>query len=821
MNTELATIFTDETAEFNNLQSGTPSIDLTDWELPNSLLGPIGSSPNFLITAAQGSIGYYEIEFHQGNSQWGCGFQFGTSSCGVQIRQGIAHMIDKNSFTSNEGAIAGHAAPIDNPLPTTIGGGLPTPNPCGYDASFAQSGTQCIVGANGGVSYHLGASAGADGFPWLQAPGSADLNAAAQHFVNAGVATGFSPTTSVLSGISSAAASNAPNLFIRNDNVPRFDLGHSLAAQICYLFTGLYTQPCTYLSTVEGPITAFLGFTTSRTTVNLNWNMYTAAFGGGTFYDASLYFGYNSRFVSGVSSIQAPAGPCDANSVPTASAGDYQYVCDPTYDSLSTQMETAPCQTATGDPAIGSSSNLPTSPGNGICPGTTATLSSISAGIQAQAEFGSKVLTLPVFETTVQYGYLNNGWSRISNNSQFGISNFFTWLNAWNGAPVVSQTLRQGFKETTKSTSPYIGSTIWDLFIYGNVYDSLYASNPLAPSQLINWMTISTFQETNSSLGYTAPAHTLTTYRFTLRPDLYFQDGTQVTAYDIAFSYLSLVGQGAFAGTGATSMTGITVLQPHQFDIGVNSLGPFTLASLTGLPIVPGRYWTGAGMSSWDTARNACTGSVACPKSQFSLSGANVNCALDCSHFSAALMSINPADTAATFDPISAHILVGSGPWTCGSVTTSGSGQCTVSGTQNPQAGSSYTLTRFGAGVTNCQQSTCYFRSSSTLATYIWSEAGSFLTYQQVAACFGLPVNLSGSCGHFQQGIGNPGTGTSVGLNQVTIANRFYLLNWLAPFDWATNPPLAIGTLPPILYEGPTTLTPASPGSCPAVGYDC
>jgi hypothetical protein len=820
MNTELATIFTDETAEFNNLQSGSPSIDLTDWLLPNSLLGPITSSPNFLITAPQGSIGYYELEFHLGNSQWGCGFNFGNAACGVQIRQGIAHMIDKNSFTSNEAAIAGHAAAIDNALPTTIGGGLPSPNPCGYDVSFSQSGTQCVVGANGGTSYHLGASGtGADGFSWIQPPGSADLNAAAQHFVNAGVATGFNPTTSVLTGISAAAASNVPNLFIRNDNVPRFDLGNSLAAEICYLFTGAYTVPCTYLTTVQGPITAFPGFTTSKTTVNLNWSMYTAAFGGGTFYDSSLYFGYDSRFVSGVASIQSPAGPCDANSVPTASAGDYEYACDPAYDSLATSMETAPCQTAAGDPALGASSNLPTGPNNGICPGTTV-LSSISAGIQAEAEFGSKVLTLPVFETTDQFGYLNNGWVRIANNSQFGISNFFTWLNAWNSAPVVPGTVRQGFKETTKSVNPYIASTVWDTFIMGNVFDSLYVADPLAPSQLINWMTISTFQESNSSLGYTAPAHTLTTYRFTLRPDLYFQDGTQVTSYDVAFSYLSLVGQGAFLGTGATSMTGVTVLQPHQFDISVNSLGPFTLASITGLPIVPGRYWTNAGSSSWDTARNACTGSVACAKSQYTLSGAAVNCALDCSHFPASLMTINSADTAATFDPISAHIFVGSAPWQCGAVTTSGSGTCSPGGIQNPGAGSSYTLTRFGAGVTNCQQSTCYFRSSSTLATYLWSEAGTFLAYTAVAACFGVAVNLAGSCGHFQQGIGNPGTGTQVGLNQVTIANRFYLLNWLAPFDWATNPPVGIGTLPPVLYEGPTTLNPASVAGCPN-GYDC
>ncbi len=312
MNTEAVSVFTDETAEFNNIQSASPTIDLTDWLLPNSLLPTFTSSPSFLITAAQASVGYYEIEFHLDNSFWGCGFNFGNSVCGVQIRQGISHTVDKTSFTTNEAAIGGHAQPIDNPLPTTSGGGLPSPNSCGYDASFPESGTQCVVGANGGVSYHLQASGtGANSIPWIYAPGSQDLNAAAQHFVNAGLATGFSTATSVLTGISAAAASNPPTFFIRNDNVPRLDLGTAMAEEICYLFTGAYATPCTYLKTVLGPITAFPGFTTCTTCVNQNWWMYTAAFSGPTFFDGSLYFGYDSRFVSGIPSIQSPTGPCD------------------------------------------------------------------------------------------------------------------------------------------------------------------------------------------------------------------------------------------------------------------------------------------------------------------------------------------------------------------------------------------------------------------------------------------------------------------------------------------------------------------------------
>jgi hypothetical protein len=828
MNTETTPIFTDEVAEYIDIQSGSPSIDLSDWELSPGLISTFNTNPNFFITAPIGQLGYYEVEFHLANNFWGCNFSFGNSLCGVHIRQGIAHLFDKSSFTTHEPSIAGLATPIDSAVPTTSAGGLPEPNPCHYDLITDQDPTNtnpaCIVGDPSALAFHINAATGANGVPWLYAPGSTDLNLAAQHFVAAGVAAGFNAATSQLTGIVPAALANVPNFFIRSDNAPRLSLGNTISENICYLFTGSYSLPCAYLSIVRGPITAFPGFTTSISGVNLNWWMYTAAFSGPTFFDGSLYFGYNSRFVSGVSSIQKPTGTCDAQSVPTASAGNYEYQCSPTYDSASTQMENAPCLSATGDPTGHSNTPSP-----GTCP--TGPLSAISAGVTAEAIAGAGVFTLPIMELTVQYGYLQNtGFQRAINNAGLGLPNFFTWLNAWSGS---SSTLRQGFKETTKSVNPYISSTVWDTYIMGNIYDSLYASNPLAPAQLINWMTESTAQLSNSSLIYNggvagAPAHTLTTYRFTLRPDLFFQDGRPVTSYDVAFSYLSMVGTGAFLGTGATSMTGVTILNPHQFDIGVNSQGPFILPSLTAIPIVSARYWTNAGSSSWDSAVSTCTTST-CLDVQYTLSGPTVNCVGTCSNFPASNQQINPSDVTATFDPITAHNFVGSGPWQCGTVTSSGSGSCSSSGSMNPpQPGGSYTLTRFGNGLPPASSiSGIYFRSSGNLALYLWSQQNDqnpLLAFVAVASCYQLAVNLAGTCGHFQQGIGNPGSGTPVGVNQVSVSSRFYNLNWLAPFEWATTPPSGIGALPPVLYEGSVTLTPApSPSACnvPNTFYNC
>src|SRR5437899_12562355 len=83
---------------------------------------------------------------------------------------------------------------------------------------------------------------------------------------------------------------------------------------------------------------------TSTTGVSPSWGMYTAAYAspvGALPFDHSLYFQYNSRFVSGIPAIKSPTGPCSANSAPTVSAPDYIYLCDPIYDSLTNSMDFA------------------------------------------------------------------------------------------------------------------------------------------------------------------------------------------------------------------------------------------------------------------------------------------------------------------------------------------------------------------------------------------------------------------------------------------------------------------------------------------------
>jgi len=798
-NNYVTPFFSDENAEFNCLQTG--CVDLTDWPLSPTLVNGLLPSPNIYITNPISAKEYFELEFHLGTNFWGCPMTFGNSACGKDIRQGIAHLVDKTIFTTSQGDIAGAAIPNDNPYPPSTG--LPAPNPCNWDPLFPQTGSSCTVGALGGTSYHRAVATGVN-YPWQPALGSPDFCAAASHFVNAGLASGKNPTTCVLTGIAPGVTTNPIQFFARSDSSPRLELGDGVGQELCALFTGSFTTGCSsYVSVEPVPITGFPGFITSPSSVQATWNMYTAGFINVLTFDSGLFFGYNSQFVSGIPSIQAPTGPCSAQSVPSYSAGNYMYLCSSSYDSISTQMEFSPCLNAPGDPTTGQ-----TTPTFANCQNSSQ-LTATSAGYKTADLFGQNAYTIPIWSGRNQYGYLSN-WQRVVLHQGNGLLNYFAPLNAYSTNPAQPQTIRQGFKQLTQSLNPYIASSFWDFGIISNIWDSLNMVNPEANGQLIDWMTLGTTVIPNQQLGYVPPAGTIATYRFALRSDIYWQDRTRLTAWDVAFTYLTLKATGAFQGAQLAPMTGVKVISSSQIDVNVNGNGPFTRLALTQPTIIPGRYWS-----------NQCPGGIW--DGNVAIGNVPDRC-----------MSADPAKIVPGYDPLAAGTLIGSGPWVCKSSSgTIGQG-CSTTGSENPPIGDTYSLQRYGVGTTPGGSLNTFFRSSGNLALWIWSQTTGdfghdFLNFSILSSCYQVsPVPTK--CRGWSMGIGN-GAGTSgapalIGSTQVSILSRFAGVNWVSPFDWRALPPQSIGTFPPVLYEGSVTLNPSSVAGCTTSyssggGYDC
>jgi hypothetical protein len=847
MNTLTYPIFNDEGAEFTALQATPTIIDFTDWPLTdNTLIASLTGNANFQVTGPISDTGYFELQFHMGQVFWGCQFNFGNALCGTHIRQAFAHGLDKPKFISAE--LGGNAQPIDNPVPASVS--LNTPDPCAWDSLFPQTGTGCQVNGAGGTAYHLAAAVNCGltpaslctslpTFGYTPGLGTPDFCAAADHLIAAGLATGKAggpgTGTCVLSGIASAVTANPVHIFVRSDNTPRLHAGNSYAQFICALFTGSFATGCGIAPSTNnvmvadpGPITSFPGFTTSTTTVALTWHVYTAGFGNVLTFDSSLFFGYDSQFVSGIPSIRSDhGGPCSSKSVPSFAPGNYYYQCNAAYDALIEQAEFSPCLSAPGDPATGQTAATVTFAN---CPGTTSP-SAGSAGYKAQDTYGKNVQTIPWWSGKNQFAYLT-GWQRGVIHKGDGLTppgNFFTTLNAWNPSPPVAGTVRQGYKQGTGSVSPFIGNTVWDAGVIGSIWDGPGTINPDFPTaqqKYLDWMTIKTDQLQAGGLPYATPPGTVAAFRYTLRNDIFWHTGQKVTSWDLAFSYAALKATGVAGGL--APMTGIKVLSPTQVDIDVNAVGQFSKLFLSNA-VLPGRDWSGTcTAAAWDSAANnpnfatANTALTACI-SPSSVSPGPANGVSSSGVIYGNLTNVDNAKIQPTYDPVATHNLIGSGAWQCGSGSGVGGPSCSSSGTQVVGAGGSWTLTRYGTGTVPGGSLNTYFRSSGNVALWAWSQdrgvfSDDFLNFGVVSLCFGKPVGTAG-CTVWQNGIGGATGGTPVGLTQVAIVQRFVGVNWVQPFDWVKSAPQNILTFPPVLYEGAVTLNPCSID--PVNGYDC
>ena len=885
----------------------TNQVDSEDWPLTATQQGAStvncpGNSA-VLCTAPVADQGYFEIQFNLANVLLGIPMQYGNNPAGVQLRQGIAHLINKVAFVAGNPACLGiSCVPNDDPVPlcsvsSCSNGGLVNPNPCSWDALFPEtSSTNCIVGAPGGTAYSCaysttcptGTVTGTTQYAGQVAIGSPDFCAAAQHFVAAfktqlGINVTLNGSCELIPPIGGwpaavyainqlgcngqAPIATANLCFPVRTTEPRKSLGEGLSQEICALFSPAWTGgagwttlagqpvscdnsntgtgnascgggPCSFVQEVEGVTSQWCAFNTSANGTPDNcWGLGTFGFGQVFPFDSTTYFEYNSLFatktdytcVSPDCSSKVPGSPCTSPTYTTA-ASDYMYICSPEYDSLSSQMENAPCLAAAGDPVLGQST-----PPFADCPGTSQ-LSSISAGYQAVDLFGRNAFTIPVWDGNDRYARLSN-WSQGGTTPGFstavgfgfsGLPNYFNWLNAYSASPALAGTLRQSFLTTVDSLNPFQATTLWDFYTLSSIYDGLFKPNPLCSIaatpgvmtcsqalQLVDWMTTSHsylcypggLACTATTLGYgnsTYFANTTADLRLTLNRANHWHDGGPVTAWDVKYSLINLNATGSHQTTlfpflfnsaqiSLLNIAHINVLDEYTLDINLRSRGPFTDYYLGSITIMPGHIWSACGASTWNSGVTgkdiAGTSIVGAPE--------DVCVGIFGSPNIATVNGVR-ADSP-TFDPVANNFLIGSGPYTCESIGGTGhpavgtlGGGCSIDNTQAPAFGlGDFTLTRTGCTLTGtgttcgiAGSSTDYFRSSGALANYVWSgDIGSgsadFSKVLTVNSCHS--PTPSANCPHWAQGIGNPGgIGTNpVGLSQRLKVNLYRGISWI------------------------------------------
>jgi hypothetical protein len=725
-------IYTDEVSEYQNgLQGG--QIDLTDWTVPATLSSAIAATGSGLfLSDANSEFGMFDIDFNHAQSFFGIADHFGqdgftTTNAAINFRQGIAHLIDKAAFITAAPTIAGKANVLDNALPPGQGilhSGLtfnaqnpPSPSTCAPSTTQAcatgtatGSYTTTAVDANGvsssvtvgGVcgwdllsaqhvtagqicqsAYKYGSDSSTNGIV-NAASTNPDFCDAAAHWQAAGLGTGVSTVDCHLLGFAPLAGGASSIIFvIRSDSPPLLLLGDTLAARMCELTNGAGTTTCSQITVSHQTIVQALSTVFATRSVLLDWHMYTASWRLGSQFD-QLFALYNNRFSS---------SGCVSSQPNVAFGADYVYWCNASYDAATNNLEFA---------------------------------NSYSVAVQqaqvAMDVFGSHVATIPIWSGAIQFGYVI-GWIGVSNAVGVGPPNYLTLLNGWNKTPVVNGTLRWGFKQGTVNLNPYLFTTFSEANVVHEVYDSLLAADAYSPSTLFGWM-VNSFVQVNP-----------TDIRMVLKPDMFWHDGTRVTAGDVKFSLLSYQQTGGPVASSVSNVNDVSIISspPGQysiFDIMLLHPSPFALFDIGSVPIVPQHIW------AVDKV-NPCTvkGSSACTLDTTLLSGS-------------------------ASDPIVNHTFIGSGPFRCVDLVSGQvGGGCTQTaaggpGTQVVDVGGQIILQRTGFGFAGTDPLHSYFRGSAQWKLWQWADSANIGTVDvvhdlaAVEACAGKPATTTG-CGHF------------------------------------------------------------------------
>ena len=200
----------------------------------------------------------------------------------------------------------------------------------------------------------------------------------------------------------------------------------------------------------------------------------------------------------------------------------------------------------------------------------------------------------PVEEATYKADY----WEGTTMVPGYGSDSFFGFLNMHPDGYERPQygTIRHGFATTAiRFFNPIYAELIWDNKILDLVYDTLCRSNPYNLNEQILWMA------KNFTVGtYNHPIYgPCTKFRFTLRPDLYWHDGTPVTTKDVYFTIVESAPLLQTRGypnpwywSAVRHVLSLYTLDPMTFEIliDIKSVWAFSLTG-AGVRILPEHIW--------------------------------------------------------------------------------------------------------------------------------------------------------------------------------------------------------------------------------------
>ncbi|OLD05207.1 MAG: hypothetical protein AUJ07_01950 [Crenarchaeota archaeon 13_1_40CM_3_53_5] len=631
------------------------------------------------VTGTGGAPVVITVDF---NVNWNSASTLAPSAGGIEINRAVSHLLDTRGFLNDAGVQGladnphfwsppgqGYNNVCDDPVDAASGASKICQADLNHDCTEHSWKVNCAPVA----PYDLSSGSLGPGAYWWAAHGSAvgvsdgypstdDLRGACDHFVLAGLTVAGGTCADVAAALSGTTVPTSPYAHLSNNgqqvifyvrgDPSRLHYGTIVADAINALFgtpnNGGVTGPgpqtggtCTINYGIKSPAPGCAPSICNTLVQCLdiifsgsgNWKLYTGGNSQGSLGDDS-YFEFNGQFSDGVCS-----GPV------ATFQDDYTLYCSPSFDTWTHSGEFAPSLSLAGQ--------------------------FFRRGFLQEYNDG---FVLPVYSPVVQFGALN-AWNwepgpQSSLVSQLGQglgpdAGFWSLLNmrcnplftpsnskyaCGGGDP---ELVRRGFSQPVSSLSPFTFQAQWEREIVSHVYDSMLASNPRtggASIQNVDWQTTRhTASFDPHEVSCLAPSQGgaclpgTTTQLWHLKNGLRFQDGFPLTADDLCYTitaYRDLSASG-FLQPNVASVTGCSVDNTTTLKVKLQGQSAFFETEIGTLPIVPKHIW-----------------------------------AQKCGNFP--YPQPNPcADP--SFDPMSAGMFIGDGPWECLNLSTGAlGGNCTT-----------------------------------------------------------------------------------------------------------------------------------------------
>ena len=231
----------------------------------------------------------------------------------------------------------------------------------------------------------------------------------------------------------------------------------------------------------------------------------------------------------------------------------------------------------------------------------------IAASRTAQEAFCDAVLGITMYSNNdheamsrtyagPESGFAGQNWTGVVKWPSYGIDNSYSFLNIHTTNTAVGGTTRYGFRTTSMGRlNPVYASNLWSNKVLDLIgYESLLARNPYT-MELMPWVAeafnVSTYVDRTSGI-------TCTKIAFTLRNDVFFQDGIQLTAEDVYFTFVQLDDilasrslPGPWWMSNVEHIRSFRMLDPLNFEVLLDCQSLFAIDWIGSNRILPKHIW--------------------------------------------------------------------------------------------------------------------------------------------------------------------------------------------------------------------------------------